>query len=346
MWFRRDLRLADNPALLAAVDAARADGDGRVVPLFVRGPGAVAAGRPGAAGLPRCLAAGAGRQHGRRPAAAARRSRRGPPRGRPRRRGHQRPHRRGLRPLRPRARRGGRGRPRRRPSCGPAPPTRSPPAGCVKDDGTPYRVFTPFWRGWVRHGWRAAGAGTPATSTGGPDGLRRLPRRTGPRRAGAAARGRGGGAGRVGRVPRRPAWRRYADLRNRPDLAGTSAMSHHLKWGEIHPRTMLAGLTPHGRGVRQGAVLAGVLRRRAGPGPSSARESLDRRFDEAMRWTDGPGGRGDAGGVARRPHRVPAGRRRACGSCAPRAGCTTGCAWSWRASSSRTCTCRGSAGAR
>ncbi len=38
MWFRRDLRLADNPALLAAVDAARADGDGRVVPLFVFDP--------------------------------------------------------------------------------------------------------------------------------------------------------------------------------------------------------------------------------------------------------------------------------------------------------------------
>ena len=38
MWFRRDLRLADNPALLAAVDAARADGDGRIVPLFVVDP--------------------------------------------------------------------------------------------------------------------------------------------------------------------------------------------------------------------------------------------------------------------------------------------------------------------
>ncbi|MEL0249300.1 MAG: deoxyribodipyrimidine photo-lyase, partial [Actinomycetota bacterium] len=32
LWFRRDLRLLDNPALLAAVESARADGDGRVVP--------------------------------------------------------------------------------------------------------------------------------------------------------------------------------------------------------------------------------------------------------------------------------------------------------------------------
>ncbi len=32
MWFRRDLRLADNPALLAAV----AEGGGEVMPLFVQ----------------------------------------------------------------------------------------------------------------------------------------------------------------------------------------------------------------------------------------------------------------------------------------------------------------------
>ncbi|MHB1212718.1 MAG: deoxyribodipyrimidine photo-lyase, partial [Candidatus Nanopelagicales bacterium] len=38
MWFRRDLRLRDSPALLAAVASAREDGDGRVVPLFVVDP--------------------------------------------------------------------------------------------------------------------------------------------------------------------------------------------------------------------------------------------------------------------------------------------------------------------
>ncbi|HZM54619.1 MAG TPA: deoxyribodipyrimidine photo-lyase, partial [Acidimicrobiales bacterium] len=34
IWFRRDLRTADHPALLAAVDEARSSG-GRVAPLFV-----------------------------------------------------------------------------------------------------------------------------------------------------------------------------------------------------------------------------------------------------------------------------------------------------------------------
>ena len=37
MWFRRDLRLHDNPALLAACDEAGSRGDG-VLPLFVLDP--------------------------------------------------------------------------------------------------------------------------------------------------------------------------------------------------------------------------------------------------------------------------------------------------------------------
>ena len=36
----------------------------------------------------------------------------------------------------------------------------------------------------------------------------------------------------------------YADDRDRPGVDGTSRMSVHLKWGEIHPRTMLADLAP------------------------------------------------------------------------------------------------------
>ena len=34
----------------------------------------------------------------------------------------------------------------------------------------------------------------------------------------------------------------YATGRDRPDLDTTSRMSVHLKWGEIHPRTMLADI--------------------------------------------------------------------------------------------------------
>jgi deoxyribodipyrimidine photo-lyase len=44
--------------------------------------------------------------------------------------------------------------------------------------------------------------------------------------------------------------RRYAEDRNRPDLAGTSRMSAHLKFGTIHPRTLVDGLDARGTGAQ------------------------------------------------------------------------------------------------
>ncbi len=106
--------------------------------------------------------------------------------------------------------------------------------------GQPYKVFTPYSRAWVEHGWRApvdqprdaqflslASADLPKVEL--PDGL------TLPEAGEQVARGR---------------WLRYLDgpladydtARDRPDLDATSHMSVHLKWGEIHPRTMLADL--------------------------------------------------------------------------------------------------------
>jgi deoxyribodipyrimidine photo-lyase len=42
----------------------------------------------------------------------------------------------------------------------------------------------------------------------------------------------------------------YAERRNRPDLTGTSGLSAHLRWGEVHPRTLLAGIERReGRGA-------------------------------------------------------------------------------------------------
>jgi deoxyribodipyrimidine photo-lyase len=42
----------------------------------------------------------------------------------------------------------------------------------------------------------------------------------------------------------------YNDDRNRPDLPGTSRMSAHLKFGTIHPRTMVAELNLHTVGAQ------------------------------------------------------------------------------------------------
>jgi len=79
----------------------------------------------------------------------------------------------------------------------------------------------------------------------------------------------------------------YTELRNRADLAGTSAMGHHLKWGEIHPRTMLADLGQadevFGKELAWREFYADVLTQK----PQSATRSLDVRFDTRMPWTTG-----------------------------------------------------------
>ena len=119
------------------------------------------------------------------------------------------------------------------------------PGRVRKADGTPYRVFTPFYRAWCEHGWRlpAQAVGDLALVDGvGSD---QLP---------AAAEDLAGApftqlpaAGEAAALER---WRTfadealgaYADGRDRPDLPATSRLSVHLKYGEIHPRTLLAGL--------------------------------------------------------------------------------------------------------
>ena len=344
MWFRRDLRLTDNPALLAAVEAARADGDGRVVPLFVVDPALLAAGRGRATGLPRVVAAGPGRQPRRRAAPPARRSGRGAARGGPSRRRDQRAPRGRLRSVRtdrdaaveaaldvPLVRTGS--------------PYAVAPGRVTKDDGTPYRVYTPFWRAWIRHGWPPPAPHPGAVDWWTPmecDGYPAAPD--------------------LGDLALPPAgedaaWDRweeyrasglasYAERRNRPDVAGTSAMSHHLKWGEIHPRSLLADLGPDdevfGKELAWREFYADVLAQ----DPASARVSLDRPLRRGHALADRSGGRRALRGLALGPDRLSARRRRDAAAARPRAGSTTASGWSWRASWSRTCTCPGSAARR
>ena len=74
----------------------------------------------------------------------------------------------------------------------------------------------------------------------------------------------------------------YDDARDRPDLDATSRMSVHLKWGEIHPRTMLAdlkgrtgkGATSYRRELAFREFYADVLFQR----PETARDYLRTEF--------------------------------------------------------------------
>ena len=116
------------------------------------------------------------------------------------------------------------------------------PGRVLNGSGDPYKVYTPFSKAWAEHGWRdpvdaprephwrhlKETVDLPDPDL--PDGMD-LP-----------------AAGEAAALER---WHTfldhvegYDDDRDKMGVDGTSRMSVHLKWGEIHPRTMLADLAP------------------------------------------------------------------------------------------------------
>jgi deoxyribodipyrimidine photo-lyase len=302
LWFRRDLRLGDHPALLAAADDAAGEGVRRhgVVPLFVLDPALWGPSGPvrrawllrSLRDLDRRMARRLVVRHGDpvdvvpRLAAEVRAERvhvtadAGPY---------------------------GRGRDAAvaraldaddRALVASGTPYAVGPGTITQPSGDRYRVFSPFFRAWTRHGWPAPAPSAPV-ATGSlwardvdtqelppePDlGTTVLP-----------------DVGEEAALARWHAFRDealegYDEGRDLPDVPGTSALSAHLKYGEIHPRTLLADIAP----LRTAAAdsyrselcwrefYADVLWRR----PESARENLRPEFDR-MR-VDEPGARFDA----------------------------------------------------
>jgi deoxyribodipyrimidine photo-lyase len=164
------------------------------------------------------------------------------------------------------------------------------PGRVTKSDGTPFRVFSPFSRAWREHGWRAP-APRPDTvrwtsgvrSEDPPevpdlDGVRLPP-------AGEAT------ASDAWRTFRAERLEGYRTTRNTPGTDGTSRLSAYLKYGCVHPRTLLADLddldTDSADSFRNELCwrdfYADVLWHR----PESAREPLDARM-RAMTYDTGP----------------------------------------------------------
>ncbi len=115
------------------------------------------------------------------------------------------------------------------------------PNRVFKDDGTPYKVYTPFYRGWLKHGWRGPANDPdkwPTWVNVESDGL---PDRPLVNADSIPAAGEQSALERWAHF-KATALSGYADDRNRADLDGTSRLSTALKWGEIHPRTLLAQL--------------------------------------------------------------------------------------------------------
>ncbi len=124
------------------------------------------------------------------------------------------------------------------------------PGRVLNGSGEPYKVFTPFSRAWADHGWRDPVEAPTGTSwveldegtDRHPRARRCLPGSTSPR---------------PGRTPPGGRWADFLDRvadydgnRDSPAVEGTSRMSRHLKYGEVHPRTLLADLKGRrGKGV-------------------------------------------------------------------------------------------------
>jgi len=113
------------------------------------------------------------------------------------------------------------------------------PGRVRKSDETPYRVYTPFYRGWCAHGWRAPAAKPLNIKAAEPlAGDRNFPDWNAEIKI---------SAGENAAIDR---WQEfqsngldsYDENRNFAGIDGTSRLSAHLRWGEIHPRTLLAKL--------------------------------------------------------------------------------------------------------
>ncbi|MBV9594969.1 MAG: deoxyribodipyrimidine photo-lyase [Actinobacteria bacterium] len=117
------------------------------------------------------------------------------------------------------------------------------PGRVTKAGGDPFKVYSAFYRGWRSHGWREPAASDPQKvqwrkrldHVGIPEDPPMPAGLTLPDASEAAAAA---------------AWRAfadrrlsdYADERDRPDLDATSRLSVYLRFGLLHPRTLLAEL--------------------------------------------------------------------------------------------------------
>ncbi|CAB4605301.1 unannotated protein [freshwater metagenome] len=113
------------------------------------------------------------------------------------------------------------------------------PGRVRKSDETPYKVYTPFYRAWCTHGWRAPAEKPLNIKAAEPlKGDRNLPDWQLEFEI---------AAGEEAALARWKEFQQngldtYDENRNFAGIDGTSRLSAHLRWGEIHPRTLLAKL--------------------------------------------------------------------------------------------------------
>jgi deoxyribodipyrimidine photo-lyase len=133
-----------------------------------------------------------------------------------------------------------------------------PPGELHTQSGGGFRVFTPFYKAWLARGW-----GSPATTAPSNQALNRW------------------------RAFRQGALSQYKKARDFPADPGTSRLSPALHFGQIHPRTILAEIPdpltdPFARQLAWREFYADVLWHR----PEAVWTSLDERFDTQMEYAN------------------------------------------------------------
>jgi deoxyribodipyrimidine photo-lyase len=133
-----------------------------------------------------------------------------------------------------------------------------PPGELRTQAGQGFRVFTPFYKAWLARGW-----GGPTSAPTPNQALNRW------------------------RAFRNGALLEYREARDMPAVPGTSRLSAALHFGQIHPRTILAEIPdpstdPFARQLAWREFYADVLWHR----PRAIWWSLDERFDSDMRYED------------------------------------------------------------
>jgi deoxyribodipyrimidine photo-lyase len=121
------------------------------------------------------------------------------------------------------------------------------PGSVRNGSGAPYRVFTPFARAWSEHGWPE-----PLRAPTGVDWLPGEPDDRAEALLEEALREAPPSFPAAGEEAAHQRWRRFLDsgirdydsARDRPDLDSTSRLSPYLRLGVLHPRQLLADLRP------------------------------------------------------------------------------------------------------
>ena len=118
------------------------------------------------------------------------------------------------------------------------------PGTVRKADDTPYAVFTPFSKIWLAHGWPAPTGKARVTWHGAPEvATDEIP--VDPKMGALIADAGSKAAWKRWEYFAKTGLNKYKNERNNPDRDGCSKMSVYLRFGTIHPRQLLAELEPN-----------------------------------------------------------------------------------------------------